>query len=424
MALLEAMRGIFGLERPWKKVKEELTDAQIREFYRFIARLWPVNTDRHDIMPRPDSSLRALYLGENEPELMLENVFRFCLYTDQIFLINPIPNPNVLAEEFNPIVNPGEWRLQTLRWVYHLMLLIPWIDAGLVVLLPDPGDFDRQLRAKTWDLAASRLRDWKPTAEDIEDSAIKQRTLRTLMLAPRKYMEQKAREFLPGASDEEVRSLMDYIERERADDPLLPRGTLDNKPAQMMAVNMGTNPEMAMYICQATGAFPYTNVRFRWKEILGVSPNMDPTAAVWSPLTNAFQQLKFKFLDRVDSNFAWSMRTDGRLEGFRSYLRKLWDAVGGDPDLSKSESLARDFRDELTQAFRQAQAEWDAIDRDLIKWAAPTVGGAIVTGALSLALPAVGFAVAGIGEIIQAEMRRREFRRRVPMSVFIDLDRK
>jgi hypothetical protein len=30
----------------------------------------------------------------------------------------------------------------------------------------------------------------------------------------------------------------------------------------------------------------------------------------------------------------------------------------------------------------------------------------------------------GLGEIIQAEMKRREFRKKVPMSVFIDLDNK
>jgi hypothetical protein len=135
-------------------------------------------------------------------------------------------------------------------------------------------------------------------------------------------------------------------------------------------------------------------------------------------------QLKFKFLDKVDSKFACSIRQEGRLEGFRSFMRHLWSTVGGEPDPSKSEVLARDFRDELTQAFNSAQADWEAIDRELLKWAVPTIGGAVASGAFSLALPVAGFAVAGIGEIIQAEMKRREFRRKVPMSVFIDLDRR
>ena len=217
---------------------------------------------------------------------------------------------------------------------------------------------------------------------------------------------------------------MEHIEQERANDPLLPNKTLDRMPGQMMAGRMGANLEMGMYICQATGAFPYTNVKARWKEILGARRDLDATAQIWSPLTNTFQQLRFKFLDRVDSKFACSIRKDGRLQGFRSYMRRLWNVVGGEPDPSKTEGLARDFRDELTQAFSQAQSEWDAIDRELLKWLGPTVGGAIATGAFSLALPTAGFAVAGIGEIIQAEMKRREFRRHVPMSVLIDLERR
>lgn len=390
LALLGGMVEIFGLGRPWNKVKDGMTDAQIREFYSFIADLWPVDTDHRQIMPPPDSTLRALYLGENEPEMMLENVFRFCLYTDQIVLVNPFDNPNVMAEKFNPIHHPGEWRLQTIRLVYHLMLLAPWIEAGLVILIPDPGDFNRQLRVQSWDLAVKRLQGREPSFEDLDQSAIRQRTLKSFLLAPRSYWEQMAREGNPGISDEGIEKLMGYIEQERANDPLLPNETLDRLPGQMMTARMGANLEMGMYICQATGAFPYTNLNFRWKEILGARQDLDASAQVWSPLTNAFQQLKFKFLDKVDSKFACSIRQDGRLEGFRSYMRKLWNVVGGDPDPSKSEGLARDFRDELTQAFKQAQSEWDAIDRELLKWAAPTLGGAVATGAFSLALPAAG----------------------------------
>jgi hypothetical protein len=422
MALLGAMGDIFGMERPWNKVKDGMTEAQIREFYRFIADLWPINTNPQIIMPTPDdSTLRALYLGENEPEMMLENVFRFCLYADQIILVNPFDNPNLMAEKYNPIHHPSEWKLQTIRLVFHLMLLTPWIEAGLVVLIPDPGDFNRQLRVQTWDLATKRLAGWKASDQDVDQSAMKARTRRMMLLFPRDYMERMAREANPGISDDDVQKLMEHIDQERANDPLLPNDTIDRIGGQMEAGRMGANLEMGLYICQATGAFPYTNVKFRWNEILGARQDLDATAQVWSPLTNAFQQLKFKFLDNVDSKFACSIRQEGRLEGFRSFMRHLWNTVGGEPDPSKSAVLARDFRDELTQAFNSAQADWDAINRELLKWAVPTIGGAIATGALSLALPVAGFAAAGVAEIIQAEMKRREFRRKVPMSVFIDL---
>jgi hypothetical protein len=423
VALLAAATDIFGLNRPWDKVKDGLSDARIREFYRFVAGLWPVGTDQRHILPPPDASLRALYLGENEPEMMVQNVFRFSLYADQILVVNPFMNPNVLAQDMNPILCPGEWRLQTLRLIYQLAQLAPWIYAGLVILIPDPGDFDRSLRLKTWDLAMKRLDGSKPSEEDIDQSVMKARTRRTFLCSPREYLERMTREANPGISDEDVQKLLDEVERDRAADPLLLNDTLDRMPAQNMVTSLGANLEMGLYICQATGSFPYTNVKFRWREILAAKQDLDATAQTWSPLTNAFQQLTFKFLGKVDSGFACTLRKEGRLEGFRAYLRKLWTTVGGEVDLAKAEPLARDFRDELTQAYSEAQAEWSAIDRDLLKWAAPTVGGALVTGAFSPII-AGGLAVAGLGEIIQAQMKRREFRKKVPMSVFIDLDRR
>jgi len=353
---------------------------------------------------------------------MLENVFRFCLYSDQIILVNPFDNPNLMAEEFNHILHPGEWRIQTLRVVFHLMLLGRWIEAGLVLLVPDPGDFDRQLRVKTWRLATDRLKGWEPSDEDMEHALIRERSQKIFLMAPRDYLERMARESNPGISDGDVRRLVDYMERQRAENPLLPNETLDKMPGQMTAARMGANLEMGMYICHATGAFPYTNVKFRWNEILKAQ-SLDETAKLWSPLTRAFQQLRFKFLDKVDSNFACSLRQDGRLEGFRSFLRKVWKAVDGGVDPGKSEAVARDFGDELTQAYNDAQAEWKGIDRDLLKWAVPTLGGALVGGFFSPLFVSGGLAVAGLGEIIQAQMKRRAFRQKIPMSVFIDLDR-
>jgi hypothetical protein len=422
LALIYAAADIFGLNRPWDKVKQSFSDSRISEFYQCVAALWPPGTEERHTLPPPDAGLKALYLGENEPEMMVPNVFRFSLYADQILILNPFLNPNVVTEQFNPIIHPEEWRLQTLRVVYQLAQLAPWIDAGLVVLIPDPGDFNGRLRKKTWDLAAARLKD-APSGADIDVSAIKARTLRAFLLAPREYLERTAREANPGISDEMVREVVDEMERDRASDPLLLNDTIDRMPGQMMAANIGTNLEMGLYICQATGSFPYTNVKFRWEEILSARHELHETAQTWSPLTNAFQQLTFKFLDNVNSGFACSIRKEGRMEGFRAYLRKLWSGVGGELDPGKSESLARDFRDELTQAYSEAEAEWAAIDRELMKWAVPTFGGALVAGMFSPAFSLGGLAVAGLAEIVQAEMKRREFRKKIPMSVFIDLER-
>ena len=88
LALIATAKEIFHLEKPWEQVKAGMSDARIRAFYEFIADLWPPNTPIRETLPAPESNLRALYLGQNQPEMMLDNVFRFSLYTDQIVLIN------------------------------------------------------------------------------------------------------------------------------------------------------------------------------------------------------------------------------------------------------------------------------------------------------------------------------------------------
>jgi hypothetical protein len=77
----------------------------------------------------------------------------------------------------------------------------------------------------------------------------------------------------------------------------------------------------------------------------------------------------------------------------------------------------------LTDEYRKAEAEWDGIDRDLLKWFGPTMAGTIATGSLGLSLPAAGFSIAAVTELIVARRKRGEFRKRIPMSVFVDLSK-
>jgi hypothetical protein len=429
LALMAAAKEIFHLEKHWDQIKAGMSDARIRAFYEFIADLWPPDTPIPVTLPAPESNLRALYLGQNQPEMMLDNVFRFSLYADQIVLINPFENPHLFREEHNPVMHPEQWRVQTLRVVRQLAMLAPWVAAGIVVMIPDPGDFNRRLLVETAKMAQARLGPDFLSDEDIDEVGFPE-MLKHFYLTPPEYMADKAREAIPGISDEAVRKILEYAAHMRKNDPLLVDDTLDKMPGQMTATKIGANLEMGLLICQNIGAFPYTNLRFRWKEILSAGKELDPKSQVWSPLTNAFQKLDFKFLNKVDASFAVEMRNEGRLEGFRSYLRKVWTTVGGDVDLAKAEALALDFKDELVSEYDKAKADWDSINRKLMKWALPAIAGVagsfggIATGHLDIALPSAGFVINGVNELIQAQLKRKEFRKRTPMSVLIDLDRK
>lgn len=432
LALLGAAADIFDLNRPWDTIKRRLCGAQVKEFYEFIGRLWPLSTDLLPLLPEPGSSLRALYLGEYAPELIVKNVCRFGLYADEILLINPFENPNRIAEQYNPLVHPEEWVEDTLRMLFQLLAMAPWVEKGFVTFIPNPCDFDRSLFQETVKSAEQRLTARPVTTKDIDDSIFHQHAMQKLFSCPPDYIERTYREINPNATDEEVSALIKYAEAQRLSNPFLTGETMDKMPAQFITSRTGANLETGMYLCQATGAFPYTNVRYRWEEILGARDRFDSTSETWTPLTKAFQGLDFKFLDHVSSKFAYTMRQEERLSGFRAYLRKVWKAVEGSPDPGEAERFARDFKDELTQSYQQAKKEWDDIDLDLLKWFG---GGGIVAGAtaavetafsngkLSLALPAAGFVLNSVAQLIQARVRRRNFRKTVPMSAFIDLEK-
>ncbi len=425
LVVLAAITDIFGMAKAseWNDVKERVTDDRVQELYKVIGTLWPPDTDLASLLPARGSSLRALYLGDVNPEQIVHNVFRFALYADEILVIDPFHNPWTIAEEYNPVANPGQWKLDTLKLLYFMAGLAPWIEAGIVKLVPDPGSFDYRLRRETWDLAKQRLAGWTPSEEDMEqfEPAARQEFGRVLFSLPKEDLTQKLREGLPQLADEEIGKVLDYIKTMREQDPLDPGQSIDELGTQMTVARSGVNLEMALYISQLTGAFPYTSLRMRWRELLSIAKELPEVAQVWSPLTKAFQELPFKFLDRVEPEFACSLRTDGRLEDFRAFLRRLWAAVGGTPDLNKAQSLARDFGDELTGEYHKAEAEWGQIDRDLLKQFGATLLGGMITGSFSLHIPTLGFAAAGVLELINARMKRREFRKRVPMSVFIDL---
>lgn len=431
-ALICAAADIFGLNRPWDVIKRQICPASVKEFYEFVAGLWPPSTDLLSLLPDPSPALRALYLGEYAPEVIVQNVCRFGLYTDEIILINPFDNPNLIAEQYNPLVHPEEWVEETLRTLYQLMAMAPWVEKGFVTFIPNPGDFNRPLMMQTMQLAEARTKDNPITSRDVDESVIKQQAMRKLLACPPHYLAATYKEMEPTATDEQVAALIKYVEMERKRDPFLMDGTMDKLPGQYMAMRSGANLEMGLFICQAIGAFPYTNFRYRWNEILSAREQFNPTMETWTPLTKAFQGLDFKFLDRVDPKFALEMRAEDRLGSFRGYLRKVWNAVEGSPEPTKADALARDFSDELTQSYQDAKKVWSEIDIELLKW----VGGggivagagvavsAMTTGGLSLALPAGGFILNSVTQLIQASLKRSNFRKSVPMSVFIDLERK
>jgi hypothetical protein len=146
MILLLAAADIFGFSkgRDWSDFKRNLSGSQIRKFYEVQADLCrPGSVDWAKLMPAPDGRLRALYLGDIYPEMIANNILRFSLYSDQLLVVDPFHNPWCRAPKYNPIENPDQFKSDTIKLVYFLFQIAPWIEAGIVSLIPDPSDLER-----------------------------------------------------------------------------------------------------------------------------------------------------------------------------------------------------------------------------------------------------------------------------------------
>ena len=141
--------------------------------------MWPLCGPPRQTFPNCCRSLTqrcALCISESDaPEVIIQNVCRFGLYADEIFLVDPFDNPNIIGEDSNPVLYPEEWIEETLRMLYQLMAMAPWVDKGFVTFIPNPGEFDRSLLLDTVKLAEKRLRENPITAQDVDESTLKQK---------------------------------------------------------------------------------------------------------------------------------------------------------------------------------------------------------------------------------------------------------
>lgn len=430
--LLNAIWDIFGFKKgkSWNDVRKEMSDDQVRELYRVVGWLWPTNTDIISLLPKPSSNLRGLYIGETKPDLdaILQNIVRYSLYSDELLVVNPFMNPRTIAPDYNPIAHPELYKQDTLEMIAFVFRLAPWIDSGVVSMIPNPADFDYELRKSTWEMAEKRWKEQKLDLTPETRAELKPRGIRVLQKSmyrlPKDKLEITIKRALPDLSSEKLQELTDYVQESRRNDPMIVDQELPDG-GELYIMRNGANLELGLYMGQLTGSYLYTDRHEQWREILSSAQNSPSGGETWSPLTKSFQELEFKFLNNIDPKFALRLKEEGRLEKFRRFLRKVWVEIEGNPSYEQSNKLARQFAEELHEEYGRTKEEWTQIDKELMKWLTGPEGFAgIISGAMNWQIPALGFCIRGVGKLLEARTDRKNFRENVPLAVFLDLENK
>lgn len=430
--LLNAIVDIFGFNKgkTWDDFRWEMSNDQVRELYKVVGWLWPSNTDIIPLLPKASTKLRGFYMGETKPDFnaILQNIVRYSLYTDEILVASPFMNPKILAPDYSPLVHPELYKQDTLEMIAFIFRLAPWIETGLVNLIPNPTDFDPSLRNTVWKMAEKRWVDQKldlsqETLDELEPRG-KRLLEKTMYRLTKEQLAISIKRALPQLTDKQVIDQIEYTQRLRENDPMIVNQELP-EGGELQIMRYGANLELAMYIGQLTGSYLYTDRQEQWKEILSSAQTSESEGDVWSPLTKTFHDLEFNFLNNIDPQFALRLKEEGRLDTFRGFLRKVWTKIEGNPSYEQANKLSREFSEELHEEYAKTKEEWVQIDKNLLKWVTGSGGvAAIISGGMNWQIPAAGFCITAVGKLLEARTDRRNFKQTVPLAVFLDLEKK
>lgn len=295
-------------------------------------------------------------------------------------------------------------------------------------MILNPADFDYELRKSTWEMAEQRWNDQKLELSKETRAELKPRGIRMLQKSmyrlPKDKLEITLKRALPDLNSKKLQEMIDYVQESRHNDPMIVDQELPDN-GELFIMRNGANLELGLYIGQLTGSYLYTDRVEQWRDILSSAQNNSSEDEVWSPLTKSFQELEFKFLSNIDPKFAFRLKEEGRLEKFRSFLRRVWIEIDGNPSYEQANKLARQFSEELQEEYGKTKEEWTKIDKELMKWLTGPEGVAgLVAGVMDWQIPAVGFCVRGIGKLLEARTDRKNFKDNVPLAVFLDLENK
>lgn len=365
------LEDILGLSKgkTWEDVRKELSDEQVKEVYTAFQGLWPKDTNIINLLPHPDERiLRALYAGLIDPRTVARDIISYTPYFDEILVINPFMNPAFISPEYNPISSPGQYKQEVLKNVLFFLQLMPFVEMGIVNIIPDPCSTNYRLQRQIWDIAESRYKRYKLEGYDFDnepDESMKKILeddfKRGMTSFSDDHLTQSLKNALPGKSDEELQELLEYIKRERLKDPLVLLQPMEDneKNGQITATHITPNLELGFFIAQLTGSFIFTDSKMRWQEITrSTKTNEDENTMAWSFLTKTINNLYLNL--EIDPFFNLNIRKAGRLGSVRSALRRICVTIKNEKDLSRIQSLDKTLSDEINLAYQKSIKELEA----------------------------------------------------------------
>lgn len=390
LILTRAAEDILGLAdgKTWEDVRTTLTDDQVKKIYETVEALWPRDTDIVELLPRPDDRyFRALYLGLIDPRTVATCVVPWLAYFDEIVIPNPFVNPSYMKAEYSPVHSPASHKAQTLKNVFLLLMLEPFIAKGYVHMIPDPSDFNADFRRAMWPMAEERAAHVELPKRDEEHY----RTLltddygRAIRSLPKDSLRQLLQRSSPELDENQLDETVEYMKQQQAADPLaLMQPMNPGREKGEFQIVKSFNLELGLFYAQFTGSVIYTDLQVHWEQLhsqAALAHSSRPPSE-WNALIDRVGGIDFP-LD-ADLTIALQIRDDNRLGEIRSAFRRAVSVVRSHAGRSVSKKDAKQLAEEWRRAKKNIRRDWQELG--------PTSDPSTrFRGRLDLAAPSGGF---------------------------------
>lgn len=411
-----AVQDILGLDagKSWEDVRRELTDEQVKRIHEAFAGLWPRDTDLVALLPRPTArAFRGLYLGFVDPRTIAVNVTSWLTYFDQVVIPNPFINAGNVKPDYSPTHKPRQYKVQTIKHVLLLMMLEPFVHAGLVQLLPDPTDFGGLMHV-VMDMAQERVGEMEIDEKDMKRFELLQkdelkRTTQGLPLDALRGLIERAS---PELSPEEIERVMSYMKEQHKLDPLallqeLPPG---EEGAQLLTVK-GFNLEVSLFLAKLMGATIYTDTRVHWQHLHAhTSARRGKTPPAWIPLVEKVKSAHFMLGGNPVADF--KRRMTGSFKGMRTTWREMAASIGAQSGKPVRKKVVKELLRNFDTAESRMRREWKTINSTDASF--PPFRGRV-----ELSIPERGFERTTVQRLLLTHGRAKKVAP-TPMAMFIE----
>jgi len=414
--------------------KKGFTEKAVREIHEAIFEVWAPNSDITTILQSTSDDVSGLYIGDYDIEYISRGIVRHSIYANKILVVDPFVYPISVRDEYNPILEPAQYRTQTLKNVNFWLSLLPWIESGLIEIIRTPADFDRRLNWESMQRQRNKFEESAELKEASERSVEelkerhmeKQAQTHLLLSAPDSYIEGLIKKLGLEKDGYTAKDFLKYVNKQRESDPNFLEPVGPGSDGQLHMMSTGASYDIAQLTASITKSYLVTDIYYKWREIEIDRSKNNAENLVWSPFAKAFQESPLKFLNNLQLDHALHLRKEGRLESLRSFLLKVWKKARTEEPFD--ETNARLFAEELRDEVYLAKEEWDKIDQDLIKIVGGEAGAGLLAAGPLIASGHglfVGAAAAAVGAATLAASykRRKHFPDRFPAAFFMNIEK-